>query len=107
MKTYSVIYFKSKHYDIESSLSYVVRINADSYEDAKSQFEEAYRGCYLWSVEEEETGTKAVLICKPYDYRLFTIDGEQLGGSFTTKVSAVLFAEKSGYVLYSKGVPCQ
>lgn len=54
MKTYSVIYFKSKHYDIESSLSYVVRLQASSYEDAKSQFEEVYRGCCLWSVDEEE-----------------------------------------------------
>ena len=54
MSIYSVIYFKSKYYNIESSISYVVRLQASSYEDAKSQFEKLYEGCYIWSVDEEK-----------------------------------------------------
>lgn len=58
MKTYSVIYFNSKKYDVESSISYVVRMQANSYEDAKSKFHENYQGYYLWSIDEEEVTCK-------------------------------------------------
>lgn len=58
MNIYSVIYFKSKHYDVESSVSYVVQVQANSYKDAKSKFQEDYEGYFLWSIEEEEVTCK-------------------------------------------------
>lgn len=40
---------------------------------------------------------KAVIKCKPYDYTVWTVDGAQVGGSFTTIVAAETFLIKMGY----------
>lgn len=41
---------------------------------------------------------KVKLVCKPYDYRIFDFQGNQHGGSFTTKVAAETFVERMGFV---------
>lgn len=39
------------------------------------------------------------LICKPYDYRLYDANGIQVGGSFTSIVSAQVFANRLGRLI--------
>ena len=43
---------------------------------------------------------KAEIRCKPYDYTVWDMNGEQLGGSFTTIIKAETFLLKMGYTQF-------